>query len=232
MNSTNRFLNRFFILVVGLVVLAAGAAVSVGALLPDVQRTISENAERAVGRTTDTMDAQPWILWVAAVAAVLLIVILLWFVLRQGRGHTGTLLQVDEQPTKGTPTGGRVILDVKLAGQVLEEAIGRNPGVVAVDVTGFRIRKQSTATDRPRPPWGLADGATPRHRGRDPRVGRRPRDVHPGGRPDRQRTPHPPRQHQPGRLTHRSAAPPWQPEPTASMTAGPMRRRRGARRIA
>jgi hypothetical protein len=144
MNSTNRFLNRFFILVVGLVVLAAGAALSVGALLPDVQRTISENAERAVGPTTDTMDAQPWILWVAAAAAVLLIVILLWFVLRQGRGHTGTLLQVDEQPTKGTPTGGRVILDVKLAGQVLEEAIGRNPGVVAVDVTGFRIRKQST----------------------------------------------------------------------------------------
>jgi hypothetical protein len=144
MNSTNRFLNRFFILVVGLVVLAAGAALSVGALLPDVQRTISENAERAVGPTTDTMDAQPWILWVAAAAAVLLIVILLWFVLRQGRGHTGTLLQVDEQPTKGTPTGGRVILDVKLAEQVLEEAIGRNPGVVAVDVTGFRIRKQST----------------------------------------------------------------------------------------
>jgi hypothetical protein len=144
MNSTNRFLNRFFILVVGLVVLAAGAALSVGALLPDVQRTISENAERAVGPTTDTMDAQPWILWVAAAAAVLLIVILLWFVLRQGRGHTGTLLQVDEQPTKGTPTGGRVILDVKLAEQVLEEAIGRNPDVVAVDVTGFRIRKQST----------------------------------------------------------------------------------------
>lgn len=144
MNSTNRFLNRFFILVVGLVVLAAGAALSVGALLPGVQRTISENAERAVGPTTDTMDAQPWILWVAAAAAVLLIVILLWFVLRQGRGHTGTLLQVDEQPTKGTPTGGRVILDVKLAEQVLEEAIGRNPDVVAVDVTGFRIRKQST----------------------------------------------------------------------------------------
>jgi hypothetical protein len=144
MNSTNRFLNRFFILVVGLVVLAAGAALSVGALLPDVQRTISENAERAVGPTTDSMDAQPWILWVAAAVAVLLIVILLWFVLRQGRGHTGTLLQVDEQPTKGTPTGGRVILDVKLAEQVLEEAIGRNPDVVAVDVTGFRIRKQST----------------------------------------------------------------------------------------
>jgi hypothetical protein len=143
MNSTNRFLNRFFILVVGLVVLAAGAALSVGALLPDVQSTISENAERAVGPTTDTMDAQPWILWVAAVAAVVLIVILLWFVLRQGRGHTGTLLQVDEQPTKGTPTGGRVILDVKLAEQVLEEAIGRNPDVVAVDVTGFRIRKQT-----------------------------------------------------------------------------------------
>ena len=144
MNSTNRFLNRFFIFVVGLVVLAAGAALSVGALLPDVQRTISENAERAVGPTNDTIDAQPWILWIAAVVALLLILVILWFVFRQGRGHTGTLLQVDEQRTKDTPTGGRVVLDVKVAEQVLEEAIGRNPDVVSVDVTGFRIRKQST----------------------------------------------------------------------------------------
>lgn len=144
MNSTNRFLNRLFVFIIGLVVLAAGAAVSVGALLPDVQKTISENAESAVGPTNDTIDAQPWILWVAAAAAVLLIVLLLWFVLRQGRGHTGTLLQVDEQRSKDTPTGGRVTLDVKVAAQVLEEAVTRNPDVVSVDVTGFRIRRQNT----------------------------------------------------------------------------------------
>lgn len=144
MNSTNRFLNRLFVFVVGLVVFAAGAAVSVGALLPDVQKTIGDGAQSAVGPTTDTIDAQPWVLWVAAVAAVLLIVLLLWFVFRQGRGHTGTLLRVDEQTSRDTPTGGSVTIDVKVAAQVLEEAIARHPDVVAVDVTGFRVKKENT----------------------------------------------------------------------------------------
>ncbi|MGK9148494.1 hypothetical protein KXS11_12780 [Plantibacter flavus] len=144
MNSTNRFLNRMFIFVVGLIALAAGAAVSVGAVLPDVQKTVSDNAERAVTPTVDTIAAQPWILWVAAVAAALLIVLLLWFVLRQGHGHTGTLLQVGAQRSRNTPTGGSVTLDVTVAARVLEEAVGRNPDVVSVDVTGFRIRGQRT----------------------------------------------------------------------------------------
>lgn len=144
MNSTNRFLNRLFIFVTGLVVLAAGAAVSVGALLPDVQKTISDGAESAVRPATDTIDAWPWILWVAAVVALLLIVILLWFVFRQGRGHTGTLLRVDEESSRNTPTGGSVTLDVKVAAQVLEEALSRNPDVVSVDVTGFRIKNENT----------------------------------------------------------------------------------------
>ncbi|RUR03074.1 hypothetical protein [Labedella endophytica] len=144
MNSTNRFLNRLFVFVAGLVVLAAGAAVSVGALLPDAQSTISDGAESAVGPATDALDAQPWILWVAAVAAVLLIVSLLWFVFRQGRGHTGTLLRIDEASSRKAPSGGGVTLDVKVAAQVLEEAITRNPDVVSVDVAGFRVKNENT----------------------------------------------------------------------------------------
>lgn len=144
MNSTNRFLNRLFVFVVGLVVLAAGAAVSIGALLPDVQKTISEGAESAVGPTTDAIEGQPWILWVAAVVAVLLIVVLLWFVFRQGRGHTSTLMRIDEQSSSGTPTGGSVVLDVKVAAQVLEEALTRDPDIVSVDVTGFRVKNENT----------------------------------------------------------------------------------------
>lgn len=144
MNSTNRFLNRLFVFVVGLVVFAAGAAVSAGALLPDVQKNIADNAQSGIGPATDTIDAQPWILWVVAVVTVLLIVALLWFVFRQGRGHTGTLLRVDEQSSAKTPTGGSVTLDVKVAAQVLEEALSRNPDVVSVDVTGFRVKKENT----------------------------------------------------------------------------------------
>lgn len=144
MNSTNRFLNRLFLFIIGLVVLAAGAAVSVGAVLPDVQKTVGEWTGRAVTPTTDALDAQPWILWVTAAASLALILLLLRFVFRQGRGHTGTLLSIDEQSSGNAPTGGSVTLDVKVAAQILEEAIARNPDVVSVDVVGFRIKKQNT----------------------------------------------------------------------------------------
>jgi hypothetical protein len=142
MNSTNRFLNRLFVFVVGLALLAAGASVSVGALLPDLQETIGRAAESAVAPATDAITAQPWVLWAAAAVAVVLIVVLLWFVLRQGGGRTGTLLRVDEGPSRNARTGS-VTVDVKVAAHVLEEAVSRNPDVVSVDVAAFRVKREN-----------------------------------------------------------------------------------------
>lgn len=155
MNSTNRFLNRLFVFLIGFVVLAVGAAVSIGAVFPEVRTTVGDRAESAVGPTTDAIDTQPWILWATAAVTVILILALLRFVFRQGRGHTGTLLRVDERPSGKTvderPSGrkkdsttGSVTLDVKVAAHVLEHAVSRNPDVVSVDVVGFRIKKQNT----------------------------------------------------------------------------------------
>jgi len=141
MTTTNRFLNRLLLLLVGLVLLAVGGAVAVGALLPDVQQTVSTAAEDASGPASDALSgSQPWILWVTAAVALVLILLLLRFIVRQGRGRTSTLLRVSAGSGGSTPTGGTLTLDAKVAEQVLEEALTRDPGIVSVDVSAFDIR--------------------------------------------------------------------------------------------
>jgi hypothetical protein len=144
MNATNRALNRLLVLVVGLVLLAAGGAVAVGALLPDVQQTVSGAASDASGPTSDALSGgQPWILWVVAVACLVLIALLVWFALRQGGGRTGTLLELSEGKGAGSPTGGHLVVDAKVAEQMLEEALSDTAGIVSVDVTAFRVKRQT-----------------------------------------------------------------------------------------
>jgi len=144
MNSTNRALNRIVVFVIGLLLLLAGGAVAVGALLPDVQQTVSQAASDAEGPTTDALSGgQSWILWVVAAASLVLIVLLAWFALRQGHGQTGTLLSVDEGSRRDQTTGGRLVIDAKVAEQVLEEALADTPGIVSVDVTAFRVKRES-----------------------------------------------------------------------------------------
>ncbi|RFA08189.1 hypothetical protein B7R54_02360 [Subtercola boreus] len=143
MNSTNRFLNRFFLFIIGLVVLAAGAVLAVGALLPDLQQPISEGAQTANNNVQGTFSANPWILWVTAATALVLIVVLLWFVFRQGRGRTQNLLTLRQNSTANTPIGGDLLVDVKVAAQVLEDALTRQPEIAAVDVVAFEVRKQN-----------------------------------------------------------------------------------------
>ncbi|MFP7760826.1 hypothetical protein [Marisediminicola sp. LYQ134] len=141
MNNTNRALNRIVLLLVGLILLAAGAAVAVGALWPGVLETVSSASSNAAEPVSAALGGdQLWILWVVAVASLVLIVVLAWFALRQGHGSTSTLLQLDEGSGQGSPTGGRVVVDAKVAEQVLEEALSQNPGLAAVDVTAFDVR--------------------------------------------------------------------------------------------
>ncbi|MCS5715680.1 hypothetical protein NVV95_14105 [Herbiconiux sp. CPCC 205716] len=143
MTSTNRFLNRLLVLVAGLALLAVGGAIAVGVLLPDARDAVSGVASDAPSAVSSTLSSAPWIPWAAAVACLLLIVLLLWFALRQGHGRTGTLLRVDASPGRGTPTGGSVTVDAKVAEQVLTDALSRVPAIVALDVTAFRVRRQN-----------------------------------------------------------------------------------------
>ncbi|MBF4575341.1 hypothetical protein [Frondihabitans sp. VKM Ac-2883] len=144
MTNTNRFLNRALVFVTGLVLLLAGGAVAVGALLPAVQKTVSQGADDAMGPTSDALSGdQPWILWVVAAAALVLIVLLLWFIFRQGHGRTNTLLTVESGEGRDKTTGGSLSVDAKVAEQVLEESLTRDSGIISVDVTAFEVKKQS-----------------------------------------------------------------------------------------
>lgn len=144
MTTTNRFLNRALLFVVGLVLLVAGGAVAAGALLPDVQRSVSTAAQDAMDPTAQALSGgAPWILWVSAVVALVLILLLVRFIVRQGRGRTSTLLRVGSGSGSATPTGGSVTIEAKVAEQVLEEALAHDPAIVSVDVTAFEIRRQN-----------------------------------------------------------------------------------------
>ncbi|MWV48038.1 hypothetical protein GRS96_01960 [Rathayibacter sp. VKM Ac-2803] len=139
MTTTNRFLNRALLFVVGLVLFVAGGAVAAGSLLPDVQQTVSTAAEDATQPTADALSAQPWILWVTAAVALVLILLLVRFIVRQGRGRTSTLLRVGS----GAASAGSVTIEAKVAEQVLEEALSHDSAIVSVDVTAFEIRRQN-----------------------------------------------------------------------------------------
>jgi hypothetical protein len=144
MTSTNRALNRLLVILVGLVLLVAGAAVAVGAVLPDVQGTVATAASDAEGPVGDALSGgQPWILWVVAAAALVLILLLLAFALRQGHGRTGTLLRRAPGDDASSPTGGSLVVDAKVAEQMLEEALGHDPAIVSVDVSAFEVRRRT-----------------------------------------------------------------------------------------
>ncbi len=124
MTSTNRALNRLLVIVVGLVLIAAGVALGAGSLLPDVQSTVSGAASDAKQPVEDALSGgQPWILWVVALVALVLIVVLAWFALRQGPGRTGTLVRLEGGRDASTPTGGSVVIDAKVAEQLLGDAL-------------------------------------------------------------------------------------------------------------
>jgi hypothetical protein len=142
MTSTNRALNRLLVILVGLVLLVVGAAVAVGAVLPGVQSTVARAASDAEAPVGDALSGgQPWILWVVAAAALALILLLLWFALRQGHGRTGTLLRRAPGADASSPTGGTLVIDAKVAEQMLEEALGHDPAIVSVDVSAFEVRR-------------------------------------------------------------------------------------------
>ncbi|WP_043675407.1 hypothetical protein [Clavibacter michiganensis] len=144
MTSTNRALNRLLVIVVGLVLLVVGAAVATGAALPDVQSTVSGAASDARGPVEDALSGgQPWILWVVAAAALVLILVLAWFALRQGHGRTGTLLRRAPGDGAGSPTGGSLVIDAKVAEQMLEETLGHDASIVSIDVSAFEVKRST-----------------------------------------------------------------------------------------
>jgi hypothetical protein len=124
MNTTPRLLNRIVLAVVGILLLATGAAGLVLLTLPAVAVWWGGAAPRvaqAIGdvRTATTLEGQAdtW-LWIALAAVLLvLIVLLVLWIAAQGRGRTGLFASVDARypaphgrhlgPPAGGSAGGR-----------------------------------------------------------------------------------------------------------------------------
>ena len=135
MNSTNRALNRGLVFVIGLLLLVAGGGVAAGALVPGVRGPVVRAAKSASGPTSDALSSQqPAILWGVAAASLILIALLVLFVVRQGRGHTATLV---------TAASGSLVIEAKVAEELLKETLSRDPAIVSVGVAAFRVRSQS-----------------------------------------------------------------------------------------
>ncbi|WP_375386846.1 hypothetical protein [uncultured Amnibacterium sp.] len=138
MNSTNRALNRLVILVVGLLLVAAGGTAVALAAAPDVAARWRAVAKELAG------GAQPWVadpvigtasalvLGIAAVAAAL-VVLLLAFVLRQGRGRSAAALQQRD----GTAT---TRIDLAVPRALLEEHLGARDELVGVRISAYEVR--------------------------------------------------------------------------------------------
>ncbi|MDN4609397.1 hypothetical protein [Arthrobacter burdickii] len=116
MNTTPRLLNRLVLAVVGLLLLAAGAAGLSALTLPAVASWWGSAAPRVGGwidrvRRGTTLEGQSdtW-LWLALAAALLVLIVLLaLWIAAQGRGRTGLFASVDGHA--GGSSGARVARD-------------------------------------------------------------------------------------------------------------------------
>jgi hypothetical protein len=145
MNSTNRGLNRFFIVVVALILIAVGAAVAaVGlfshirsgwkALAPDVQRGIDDAYAASPLLSTGTS----WI-GVGVIALLALIVVaMIVFIVKQGNGRTRRLIR-EERTAHGV-----TIVDAAVAEDILKDALADRPELVGATVTTFDVRGTPT----------------------------------------------------------------------------------------
>jgi len=140
MNATNRALNRAFILIVGLVLLGVGSLAAVAAATPDGLAAWTEGSARvtdslgaAVASAPLAFSASSWILVAGAGVAVLIAVLLAVFVLRQGRGHTRTVL-------RHAGDGGEIAVDSDVVHSSIERALREHPGVASVSVSSYRVR--------------------------------------------------------------------------------------------
>lgn len=146
MNNTNRTLNRALILVAGVVLLSAGVLIAGLALVPGWSDAwsaaagwIKDTATSAVSSTTTPPLEASWLYVALPAAALLVSILLLGFILAQGRGRTSTLLTKKETATRLPGESGTV----EVATAVAESAIGRRldeaKALASSSVSGHRF---------------------------------------------------------------------------------------------
>ncbi|TAJ49437.1 MAG: hypothetical protein EPO52_03970 [Herbiconiux sp.] len=142
MNSTNRAANRLLILVVGLLLVVVGAAAATAALIPSVQDAWRNTAGAVRDQVFAWLQQTPlgdtgvsWIMPALLVIAVVAVILLIVFIVRQGRGHTGIAV------TEPTSEHGTTVIESAVAEHALQDAIGSRPEFVASHVSTYRVKR-------------------------------------------------------------------------------------------
>ncbi|WP_104193474.1 hypothetical protein [Cryobacterium sp. Y82] len=140
MNNTNRALNRSVILLTGLVLLAAATLLGLLAIQVTLRDAWTSVTERVGGTVAGWLETTPlggtqksWI-WIVLLALLLAIVVLLLsFILRQGRGHSGHLI------SEHTTDWGTTQVDSAVAEQALHNALSEHPEFLSTRVSTYRV---------------------------------------------------------------------------------------------
>ena len=138
MNTTNRALNRLFILLVGLLLIAAGGVAVVLAAVPSVTAQWRSTAKQLA------TGAQPWVadptigkasllVLGIAVIALVLIVLLIAFIARQGHGRSAAALQQQHGSTSTR-------IDLAIPRALLEEHLGKRDELVGLRISAYEVR--------------------------------------------------------------------------------------------
>jgi hypothetical protein len=161
MNSTNRALNRLLLIVVGLVLLAIGAAAAAAAFVAVVADAFAGAAADVLAALDDSLARMPlapnaeegafgagisWIPVALVALFALAIVLLLVFVFRQGRGHTGRVHSEDRTRAADgeTASAGRLLIESAVPQQALQEFLAGHPEIVSSRVSAYAVRGTPT----------------------------------------------------------------------------------------
>ena len=161
MNTTNRTANRLLLLIVGLLLLAAGAAAALLALLAGfgaawTQWFRTTATALPAWATAVVVGKVGWIAIATAVVALVLGVLLVVFIVRQGRGHTAEVLDRRASST------GRTRIDLAVPRVLLADHLAENPDVIAARITAYAVRGTPTLKISVRARRGVSPAALSR----------------------------------------------------------------------
>ena len=142
MNNTNRGANRLLIFACGVLLLVVGAAATAGALVPSIRDAWKDSIDRVNSQVSTWLNQTPlgntgvsWIMPAILVLLAIAVILLVIFIARQGRGHTGTAL------SESTSEHGTTIIDAAVPEHAIQDALARHPEFVTSHVSLYKVRR-------------------------------------------------------------------------------------------
>ncbi|MFQ4147905.1 hypothetical protein AAGW05_04275 [Arthrobacter sp. LAPM80] len=162
MNGTPRGINRFLLILIGLVLIIAGAGATVIAASPSAARWWQGWAGAQVAwlsdyawRTRLVVTSQSWIWFAGAALCLVLVIAMITWIANQGKGRANTLFE-REGSAHDDGAAGVVGLSCAVAEQALKSALLERTDLLAVSVTSYDFRQLTALKVRVLPRQGVA----------------------------------------------------------------------------